>query len=143
MSWRDSTPQPVQDDLDGLLNTALDLAQDLLEKHSEFFPFGVTLDEEGGRTIIAGDPGPDDQPASQDVLDALYRGVGVGRDTLRGVAFVSPVVVEGDDAVRVELEHRDAGMGITLYLPYSTQGLPDTLTFGDLVAAPADPRIWT
>lgn len=39
-SWRDGSSALAQDDLDGLLNAVLPLAEDLLGKHFEFFPFG-------------------------------------------------------------------------------------------------------
>ena len=74
-SWRDTTPQQVQDDLDGVVSTALDAALSLLTKNGQFFPFGVTVSDEGDIAMAAADPGLGERPDSTAVLDGLYSGV--------------------------------------------------------------------
>jgi hypothetical protein len=55
-SWRDSASQSAQDDLDGLLNLVLPLAEDLLGKHAEFYPFGGTVSNDGEAALTGADP---------------------------------------------------------------------------------------
>ena len=142
MSWRDDTPQAVQDDLDGILDEALRAAEHLLEKNGEFFPFAVTLDAAGQTTMVGADPGEGERPASQAVLELLYAGAADDRDRLRAVAFVAPVEGEGQDEVRVETEHRDGGPAITAFLPYATKRLRRSVAFGELTAEAGERRVW-
>jgi hypothetical protein len=74
-SWRNSTPQHVQDDLDELVGVALDAAQAMVAKNGEFFPFGVTQNNEGFAIADGLDESLGDQPPSQAALvAALPRG---------------------------------------------------------------------
>ena len=56
-SWRDTTAQPVQEDLDALVTLAVDHAHHLLKKNGEFFPFGVAMSDEGEDYFFSADPG--------------------------------------------------------------------------------------
>src|SRR4051812_37232475 len=120
--WRETTPQPVQDDLDAVLSAALDAAQNLLNKNGEFFPFGVTVSEAGEVGLAAAD-GLGEQPASTAVLDSLYAGVAGKRDAYRAAGFVADVKADGSDAVRVEAEHRDGGPALVILMPYQRKGM--------------------
>jgi len=53
MSWRDSVSQRGQDDLDRLLQESMPIAQRLLEKDGEFFPFALSLANSGDTRIVA------------------------------------------------------------------------------------------
>jgi hypothetical protein len=70
-SWRDVASEQAQDDLDGLVNAALPFATQMLDKHGEFFPYGVALDSACDARMIAGDPGDGERPASTAVLATL------------------------------------------------------------------------
>lgn len=52
MSWRDANPQPVQDDMDDLLDAALNLAEERLAQHGGFYPFSMAVDTSGGRKLL-------------------------------------------------------------------------------------------
>ncbi len=52
MSWREGTPQSVQDDLDELLEAALSLAEKHLAERSAFMPFGLAVDNDGQRRLV-------------------------------------------------------------------------------------------
>ena len=60
---------------------------------------------------------------------------------MRAVAFVSDVIVDRTDAIRVELEHAD-GIAIAVLLPYTLGKGMKKYTFGQLQASPGVPRIW-
>jgi hypothetical protein len=51
MSWRDETPQEVQDDLDQLADESLSAATAFLEKSGELYPFGFRLPLDGGPAL--------------------------------------------------------------------------------------------
>jgi hypothetical protein len=141
-SWRDTATPQAQDDLDGLLNAALPFAQQMLDEHGEFFPYGVALDEAGDQRMLAGDPGQGEQPASLDVLATLVEGLRLERASLRAVALVSDVRLSDTDAVRVELEHRD-GHAMAVLLPYRRKRLRRGVEFDSLSAGPAPLQVWS
>jgi hypothetical protein len=71
MSWRESASHMAQDDLDGLLNLTLPFAQQMLDQRREFYPFAGTINNSGEPSLVAGDPGQGNHPASADVLATL------------------------------------------------------------------------
>jgi len=142
-SWREATPQSVQDDLDGVVTAALNAAQDLLTKNGEFFPFILTLSASGDMGLAAAEPGLGEQPASLAVLDGLYAGALGSREAYRAVGFVADVKANGGDAVRVEAEHRDGGPALVILMPYQRKGLVKKVTYGQMTAGPGERRVWT
>jgi hypothetical protein len=139
-SWRDSASQQTQDDLDGLLDACLEQAAVLLERHGEFYPFGVSIDHDGDATLHA--PDSDTEfPDSQALLDTLVDGLIGRRDLIRAAGWVADVRLadEPGDAIGVTLEHAD-GVTMNVVQPYTqTAG---GVTYADLRAGPAEPRIW-
>jgi hypothetical protein len=142
-TWRETTTQAVQDDLDSLVGPALDAAEHFLNKRGEFFPFCLTLSSDGELRMAGGDPGLGEQPPSQAVLEVLYDGASRERDALRAVGVVADVRLEGTDAVRVEMEHRDGGPGLVVLAPYALSGLlRKRARFEQLRLAEGTRRIW-
>ena len=142
-SWRDTTPQPVQDDLDAVVSTALDAALSMLSKRGEFFPFGVTVDGDGEVALAAADPGLGADPDSNSVLASLYAAATGNRAAYRAAAFAADVRANGGDAVRVEAEHRDGGPALVVLMPYAKKGLvKKTVTYGQMSASSGERRIW-
>lgn len=139
-SWRDSTSEQVQGDVDGLLNAALPFGQEMLAKHGEFFPYAVTLGDDGEGRMVAGYTG-NEHPPSAEVRSLLVDGLREQRDSLRAVAIVSDVRTTESDAIRVEIEHRE-GASMAVLLPYAKRRLRKGVEFGDLSAAPAEPQVW-
>ena len=141
-SWRDAASASAQDDLDGLLNTVLPLAEDLLGKHGKFFPFGGSVSSEGEESLTAADPGLGEWPGSDEVLAALYAGARGHATSTRAAAFVADVRANGSDAVRVELEHQE-GTSLVVLLPYTRSRFKRALTFGQMSVSQGEPRVWT
>jgi len=56
-SWRETTSQQAQEDLDALLELTLPFAQQQLAEHGEFFPFAAAVGADGAPRLIAADPG--------------------------------------------------------------------------------------
>ena len=141
---RDTTPQAVQDDLDSLLSAAIDAAGRLLDKNGEFFPFALTIGLDGEFGFVHADPDLGERPPSQAVLDVLHEGAASQQESLRALAFVADVRLDGSDAVRVEVEHRDGGPALAILAPYALRGLVrKRARFGDLQLAESTRRTWT
>ncbi len=142
-SWRDTTPQPVQDDLDTLLSSGMELARSLLEKNGEFYPFGMTMDLDGELAILGADPGFGEHPPSTEVLELLYDAAQSAKEKYRAVAFMADVRVGGADAIGAEIEHRDGGPAIQVHLPYTKKGLVrKSYNYRQTGASPGTRRVW-
>jgi hypothetical protein len=141
-SWRDTTPELVQNDLDGIAGTAIDAAQQLLNKNGEFFPFGVALAADGEMRMLAADPGLGEKPESQAVINALYAGVANVRDGLRAAAIVADVKADGSDAIRVRFEHRDGGPAMEILVRYTKKRFRGGIEYGATSVAGTERQIW-
>ena len=141
-SWRDGASAEAQADLDGLLNAALPFAQQMLDKNGEFYPFGASVALDGKHAMVAAEPGQGEHPKSDEVLALLLDGIRAQRQELRAVALAADVRVDGGDAVRVELEHRD-GHALAVLLPYKKKRLGRGIEYGALRAGAAARRVWT
>jgi hypothetical protein len=140
MSWRETTPQPVQDDLDALLDVALDAAGTMLGKHAELLPFAVTLDAGGEKALTAAPP---DDEGTEAAVERLRAALTADRERLRCVGVVVTVVAEGiGDAVMAQLEHRDGGPAIAVLQPYKRRRLRRGVEVGELVAMPGERAVW-
>ena len=142
-SWRAATAQPVQDDLDAVVSTALDAALSILNKNGEFFPFGVTVSDGGDVALAASDLGLGEHPVSTVVLGSLYEAIAGDRGRYRAVGFVAAVNSNGADVVRIEAEHRDGGPALVILMPYERKGLlKKVFTYGQMSAASGERRVW-
>jgi len=141
-SWRDAASRQCQDDLDGLLNTTLPFAQQMLEKSGEFYPFGAAMSTTGEASLLAAHSSLDDHPASNEVLASLLDGVRQYQEKYRAVAFCSDVRLPDSDAVRVELEHLE-GPAMAVLLPYKKKRLGRGVEYGELRGGIADKQVWT
>ena len=141
-SWRDGASEIAQSDLDGLLNAVLPFAQQQLDNHGEFLPFGAAVGTDGATRMLASHTG-EEHPGSQDALDVLMAGVKSERDSLRAVALVSDVRLTEPpgDAIRVELEHQE-GPTMAILLPYKKRRLGRGVDYANLTGVGSSQRIW-
>ena len=140
-SWRDSTSAQAQDDLQNLIDFVLPFAQQQLDRHRGFFPFGATVDTEGEVSMIAELPNPRERPDSKALLQSLYSSIQDEARGLRAAAIVSDVTTDDGDAIRAEVEHRE-GTALVVLAPYSTQRLRKAKAYGELELLPGEPRLW-
>jgi hypothetical protein len=140
-SWRDSASEAAQDDLDTLFSTVLPLAEQILGKSGEMYPFGATVGNDGEVALLGAMPDLDDHPLSEDVLSSLYLGAQTQSSQCRAFAFVADVRVNGADAVRVEVEHQE-GLALTLHVPYTRSRLRRTVTLGAMTMSLGPTRVW-
>ncbi|HTW16822.1 MAG TPA: hypothetical protein VMF51_16940 [Nocardioides sp.] len=141
-SWRDSTPEHVQAQFDGLFGLGLDAALDMLAKRKEFYPFGI--EARGGEAVMVGsEPGLGDDPESQAVLDLLYEGGRRRSADMDAVAYVCDVRLRepDSDAVRIDLEHRD-GHALQIVTPYRIKRFGRGVESGQMSVSSGVRRIW-
>ena len=125
-------------ELDALLDPMLEFAEKLLREHGEFYPFAVSLDQQGQMALVAGAAGGE-HPESQTVIDLLVDGLrldaGQGRIRASGIcgdALFTGSDLKKTDAIAMSLEH-SLGEGAMVFRPYS-KGRIGGWKFGDLVA---------
>jgi hypothetical protein len=140
-SWRDTASSQAQADLDGLLGAVLPFAEQQLARHGEFFPFGAAISEDGQLALLGAGPALGARPESEAVLHFLYQGARDPASGYRAAAFAADVIVDGSDAVRVELEHRDGSVLVVL-VPYQQDTPQGAITFGQMRASPGQARVW-
>jgi hypothetical protein len=80
------------------VSQALPFATQQLDKHGEFFPYGVALDGTGEVRMVAGDPGEGEQPSSTAVLTTTAEGPRRDCDSIRAVPLVADVRLPDSDA---------------------------------------------
>lgn len=142
-SWREGASDLAQSDADALFSAALELAEKMLAKRGEFYPFGVDVDTEDELAMFGAAPGLGEHPASLDVLDGLVEGARSRRDALRAVAVVADVTLQGGrDAVRIEVEHRE-GLALEILVPYARRRLTGRVTFDDMSVSEGPRRVWS
>jgi len=141
-SWRYTASQQAQDDLDGLLGSALEFAQQQLDAHGEFYPYAVVVDHTDQQRMVAADTGSN-RPQSADLITTLIAALSEERDHLRATAIVADVRVPriGSDAVRVTLEHAEQ-VALTVLLPYRPRRFGRGIDYGDIQAGQAAAFIW-
>ena len=148
-SWRDETSQQAQDDLDDLLDVALRAARDKLDATGEFYPFAVALDEPGTTHQLTPEvrTGPRQVADAAEVFELCWTALRAEAGTVRAAAVVTNVGGPDGDAIAVALEHPE-GPAIEVFLPYVVQGKTNGKKpaqkhrYGDLQAAPGQPRVW-
>ena len=140
-SWRSSTSQSAQDDLDAVVDVALNAARQQLASAGGFYPFAVGLGEDGRAELIgSAPPANEESPDSVTVAAAMWEALHEQRDTLRAGAVVTDRTgTDGHDQVAVQTEHRE-GPALEIVLPYRLQD--DGFVGGQLSAGEGTPRVW-
>jgi len=123
-------PGEPREHMDALLKLMIPTARRRLVENGEVVPFGASMALDGQLDTVGG------------VLDELYEGLRASAEAGNIVASAVCVDVQlsdhpFDDAIRVELEHRDAEP-LTCLLPY--RRADDALEYGELIAFPGEWR---
>jgi hypothetical protein len=109
----------------------------LNEKEKEFFPFGVIINNTNELIPIAANPGKNDSPESQDVIDFLkdYFKQEFDSNKIKAFAIAYDVIVTDpengrkSDALLVDMTHKEDINIPVYYFPYSWNS-DDDLIFG-------------
>ncbi|MFE4194543.1 hypothetical protein ACFRJ9_01645 [Paenarthrobacter sp. NPDC056912] len=138
-------PETTEDrELRETLGTGLGTAQEHLEQRGGFFPFGITLLNDGELRIVFVTPGEPDEDGHVDagqMLADLHELLRQGRDGYRAAAIVSDVSLpeHGSDGIHGTAEHRDGGVRAAV-IPYTPT--PEGFTFGAMEPDTHVPSIW-
>ena len=125
-------------DCERLLEAVLPLAEQMLETHREFYPYGGAM-KPGGEIVSIGALGDgDEQPPSDQLIGQLKAAFmeGARTGTYLATALVYDVTITGDDgeasnAIAASLNHRD-GYSVIVLAPYAFDG--KALLLADLMA---------
>lgn len=136
----------ARDDMNQLLNHAVQAAGELIVEHGGFYPFGAGLKTAGGELVAmmaraeTDDPGR--EPDATEVRDAVYEALRQDAEagTYRAVCAVSDGIATDEegvevDAVIIRLEHV-AHEPVLLALPYFLD--EGQWAFGEMARAPYD-----
>jgi hypothetical protein len=137
-------PGEPRDHMDALLRFLVPSAQRWLDEAGAFRPFGASMAPDGQLQALT--PSEEQEATAQDQLDLMRAEVRLGaeRGSLLAIGICSDVTLpEGDfpEAIRIELEHRDAAP-ITCVVPYRPAG-GGGYEYGSLVTAEGERRTWT
>jgi hypothetical protein len=142
----------ASDDLNGLHDALVPVAEMLLKSTGEFLPFGATMSSDGELRLV-GAKGETEFPGSQALIDILVgtfysqanaseiRACGICLDTRFRPSSDAPTT----DAICNRLESA-TGEYLTVYLPYTLSPEPSgtgyVITFGETVANIGTPEIF-
>lgn len=140
MTWREEVSDKAQGDLDALFTQAALLAQTLLMRNREFYPFGAVMSSRG--TVGLSTPAPaGDHPSSADVLNAIRDELTGAKTKNRAYAVAAMAVMpDGAEGVRVELEHKE-GLALVVGLAVRRDDA-GAVSFGEMRSLRAEPRVW-
>jgi hypothetical protein len=130
--------------MDSLLDILIRQAQELLEKHGEFYPFGAAVSREGDINLSSAYSGSE-RPESQALIDLIYEGFGEARSQgeIRAVGVCFDVRLSGrdkGDAIQVALEHSGADP-VNVFVPYKKgRRGPE---YGELFATRGERHVFT
>jgi hypothetical protein len=131
-----------QDDLNELLNGAVEVASELLASHSEFAPFALAMQPDGEVFHLEPeeeDLGLDPEQIVEALRGGLHKAAREGR--WKAVAVVADVTVEDDEgepmtaAIHISMEHGSADPVICT-VPYAIQD--EEVVLEELFAEPGE-----
>jgi len=114
-----------KEECEALMTALLPVAQQMLSKHREFYPYGGTMSPDGGIAHTAGYTGTE-RPPSQAVVELLEKAFqhGAKRGAYKATALVldvrttPPGKTAKQDAVQVRLDHA-SGYSVIVLFPYA------------------------
>ncbi|HEY5320421.1 MAG TPA: hypothetical protein VIJ76_06065 [Galbitalea sp.] len=143
-SWRDTTSEEAQNDLDRLADATIAAARNFLDRNGEFIPFPMAIKADGELALIGlQQPETPQIPLSQDVIDGIIELFRDRRDSIRALAIGADVRLAGEDldAIEVRLEHRE-GVSLSVLVPYLRDSLDETYEYEEPRAQVGEPVIW-
>jgi hypothetical protein len=120
-------PMQSKADVEKIMNAMLPFAEQMLEKHGEFFPYGAAMTQDG-EVVAVGSYDSREKPPSQDVINHLKKVLRSGAKAKKykasaiffDVRIVPPGTIDKTDAIAIALDHQD-NYSVVIYIPYRSQ----------------------
>lgn len=142
-SWRESTSQQAQADLDEPLNASLGFAQQQLAEYGEFYPCAAAIRADGQTEMIAGQARTaGEHPAAAEIIASCVAELASRQHAIRAGAIIADVRLPNHrgNAIEVSLEHAE-GQALRVLLPYARRR--KAVTYGPIRANDGSRRIWS
>ena len=131
---------------EALMNASLPFAEQMLQKHGEFFPYGTALKRNGEVISISGYDDRE-QPPSSDLIQLIKQGFvqGAKAGDYKATALVYDVRVSlpssghKSDAIAVSLNH-ESNYSVIVFFSYQVKN--GELTFGEVFAQQGESDIF-
>lgn len=129
-----------RDEMNELLNGAVEVASEMLEQAGEFEPFALALRRDG--EIVHLSPEDDEEEhEAEAIVETLRKTLRDDREAYRAIAVVADVTLEDEDdqpmtsAIQVAMEH-SAEEPVNCWVPYEFKG--EQLELADMVGEPGE-----
>jgi len=130
--------QEGKDEAQQLMDSVLPFAEQMLNKHGEFVPYGGVMKSNGEIISVAGTDG-EEQPKSTDIIQILQDGFRneAENGNYKATAIVydvrvrSPETGDPSDAIAIALDHK-SGYSVVVLLPYTLEN--GQLEYGQISA---------
>lgn len=135
-----------REEMNDLLNGAVEVAAEMLEQDGEFDPFALALRNDGQILHLSPEEGLKEELEPEAVVESLLNTLRGARDDYRAVAVVADVTLEDENdqpmsaAISVTMEHT-IEEPVNCYVPYEFKG--DALELADLVGEPGERVVFT
>ena len=137
LAWGDNV-QEGKDEAQELMDSVLPFAEQMLNKHGEFIPYGGAMKSNGEIISVAGTDG-EEQPKSANITEILQDGFRneAKNGTYKATAIVydvrirSPETGDASDAIAIALDHK-SGYSVVVLLPYTLEN--GQLEYGQISA---------
>jgi hypothetical protein len=139
-----SEPLSPRDEMNDLLNAAVEVASELLESNGEFDPFALALQGDG-KVIHLEAENVEEEAEAETLVENLRQTLRERLPELRAIAVVADVTVEDEEAeamtaaVSIQMEHINSDP-IDCFVPYEING--DELEMADLVGEPGTRHVF-
>lgn len=145
MMRRMSEPRSPRDEMNDLLNDAVEVAAELLESNGEFDPFALAMLGDGKVLHLEAENGEEEPLDAEQLVESLRNTLRERLPELRATAIVADVTVEDEDeeamtaAISIQMEHVN-GDPVTCFLPYEING--ENVELADLVGEPGERHVF-
>jgi len=136
-----------KEEVQDLMNFVMPVAQDMLKKYGEFYPYGGVINSKG-ETVLTGVHNENERPSSMELIELITKAFQTGAKAgeyrataiVYDVRIVPPGSKEKSDAIAINLDHAD-GLSITVLLPYQIREKGE-VTYGTLFAQNGESKIF-